>query len=492
MRFNFLINKIQSIQQNSNTTLVFCFDDLERWSGELDVCLAYINKLVEQDHVKCILLGNTEAFDEKAIQQLSKAREKSIRFIYKFENTTSSVIDISIGLIDYQSQKSTRFMQSLIKKNRNYLEAFLNNIQGKNIRSLTEALQLYEYIYTHNKQYFEKSDRLSFTYFITLLSTLILLKKHFLHKKERDELLEGNFEDNQGFPLLKKLGYFDKNSPEYINDESKILLDTIFYRLDEIPLKGVFSIIENGFYNANDFENCFVDWHNEQPYEKYLDKFYYYQLEEKDALNLLNSVIALIFDDQSVTNPATLLLLSERILTDIQRDVIDLDLEQTKVRFKQIIQHLYDSEKMDVLDINFLDLREDRYNISSDIFQFTMISNKQYISNFEIKNHKDFWKRLSESPDIMPSLLEEYSHKPIFNSNDCPQNALLHLETLNNSQLYQFAQKLQERKRNLIKGNSSVKEVDESETLAESIFKQYKYEYSIRASNMKEIADILY
>ena len=112
--------------------------------------------------------------------------------------------------------------------------------------------------------------------------------------------------------------------------------------------------------------------------------------------------------------------------------------------------------------------------------------------DYELKNHKDFWIRLSDNPDELPHLVEEYSHKPIFNSNDCPRIALKHLEKLSNAQLYLFAQKLQERKKNLIQQESALDEVDNSESLAQNIFKKYKYQYSIRASNMKEIADILY
>ena len=84
----------------SSKTLVFCFDDLERWNGGLEVCMAYINRLVELENIKCILIGNTDAFDESATNQLIKAREKSIRHIYKFENTSEEVIKIALELID--------------------------------------------------------------------------------------------------------------------------------------------------------------------------------------------------------------------------------------------------------------------------------------------------------------------------------------------------------------------------------------------------------
>jgi hypothetical protein len=45
----------------SRQPTVICFDDLERWYGDLDVCLSYVNRLVEHQNQKCILIGNLDA-----------------------------------------------------------------------------------------------------------------------------------------------------------------------------------------------------------------------------------------------------------------------------------------------------------------------------------------------------------------------------------------------------------------------------------------------
>ena len=486
----FLLTRCQDLHDGS-FKLVLYFDDIERWVGDLNVCLSYVNKLVEHKNIKCILSGNLNALDEKGIQHLSKAREKTIRHIYKFENSTISRVRISLGLINYQNESSREFIHSMVENNLTVLTRFLNKINAKNIRTLSEAVQLYEYIYCNNLKQFHLSKRLSFTYFLTLLSTLTLLKKYFLHEKEKETLFSGNFKAKQGFGILKKIGYFKENAPDYITEESKLLLDTIFYRLDEISLKGIFSIIENGFYIEQDFHNNFINWADKNAYEPYLDMFHFYQLNDDEALTLIENILFTIFDDQAITNPATLLLLAERILNDIDKGVIYQDFDEIKRKFKVVIEHLYKARKMDVMDLDFLEFRSDRYPKSKDIFWFTINLNRDYIKEYEKNKQKKFWERLELLPNEIHDLMQEVSDLSFLVDIDSPDDVLYTIESLNNAQLYIFSQELLDRRFHISQLNLTRNDEKTIQDIAESLNKKYENEYGIRASNMKEIATIL-
>ena len=248
-------------------SVVVCLDDLERWHGDLHLCLSYINRLVEHKNLKCILIGNLEEMSSSAVYTFSSAREKTIRHIYRYESDYRKIIDISLDLVDYGSKASKRFIRSIIKKNFSSFERLLDEAAVKNIRIIAEALQLYEYIYRHNSMHFKLSRGMAFTYFLTLFSALILVTRYLVERKDRDELLKGNHAGNKGFKFLVNMGYFEDQKTGVITPKIRLLLDAVFYRLDQISLKGLFSIVRNGYYIKADFEGDFDSWVNEQHYD---------------------------------------------------------------------------------------------------------------------------------------------------------------------------------------------------------------------------------
>lgn len=486
----YLIAK-QAISNSGNENLVLCFDDVERWNGDLDLCFSFINKLVEHDQLKCVLLGNSRELNETNLKTLYKARQKTIRHIYKFANTAEEAIKISLGMVDFKSTRSKRYVSKVIAENCSSLTRFLSKIGETNIRTLSEAIQLFDAIYVKNQKAFKRSERLPFTYFVTLLSTLLLLKKHFIHEHERSTLFEYCEHDKHGLGLLKKLGYFEKDSPRHINAETRKLLDTIFYRLDEISLKGVFSIIQNGVYVEQDFKNAFDHWNEEQRFEKYLDKFYFYQLEENESLELIDQVIDDIFERQSITNPATLLLLAERLLMDIQRDVINLDLSATRQRFRHLFETLYKEQRMDSVDLNYLELRESRYRTSNALLETVLAMNKGYRFQLEQGELKQFWQQLRTNPNDSLKLLYQYSGYPILNQYEDTDSAIAVLSKMKNREIYRFAQQLLERREDPEMRTVIAQESENAGKLAQAIYEAFKNEYGIRASNMKDLANIL-
>ncbi len=434
--------------------------------------------------------GNLEILDEAAVWALSQAREKTIRHIYRFENTQASTIDYALQLVDFQSEASRKLINHIILGNLTSLSSLMLRVNEKNIRTLGEALQLYDYIVSQNLGAFERSRSLSFTYFVTLLSTLILLKKHFVHKKERDQLFDRDYRGNRGFSLLKKMGYFDDESPDYLTQESRVLLDTIFYRLDEISLDGIFSIIENGFYVEADFAGSFKNWRKDKIYENYLDQYAFYQLEEQDGEQLIDSIHDMLFEQRSITNPATLLLLAERLLQDITKKVVDLDFSDTRKRFIQLIRDLYESSRMDVMDLEYLSIQFDSYTYSEDIYRLILDLNADYVHQEKIKWRRSFWDRLAAYPEKMETLLDEFDHFIFLKEADDADEVMEVLECLNNGQLYRFAQLLNEK----LDGIESEPFLERYAHNANLIWQALEQKYlrcrGIRANNLKEVGTV--
>ena len=42
---------------------ILVLDDVERWHGDLELCLSVINEVVEHQQAKCVLIGNLDELD---------------------------------------------------------------------------------------------------------------------------------------------------------------------------------------------------------------------------------------------------------------------------------------------------------------------------------------------------------------------------------------------------------------------------------------------
>ncbi|MEM7564406.1 MAG: P-loop NTPase fold protein, partial [Pseudomonadota bacterium] len=251
---------------------VLCFDDLERWSGDLDQCLSYINQLVEQENYKCLVIGNIDEISKTGMQAFANAREKTIRHVYQFENSYQSIFEVALGLPNYSSKASERFLRSLVRDNRVTLQRLLDRVSVRNIRTVSEAFQLYEYVLRRNSALFRGNRNLAFAYLMALQSALILVNRYLLDRDHRDQLMKQDHDEGKGFKYLSEIGYFDGKASGFLTEQARFLLDTIFYRMDQISLKGLFSIVRNGFYVKSDFVGNFDNWRKEQQYDTYLDK----------------------------------------------------------------------------------------------------------------------------------------------------------------------------------------------------------------------------
>jgi hypothetical protein len=418
--------------------VVLFLDDLERWSGDLDQCLSYVNQLVEQENYKCLLVGNIDEIPAASMQAFANAREKTIRHVYHFENTYHSIFEIALGLPSYGSKVSERFLRSLVKQNLPVLQRLFKRVSIKNIRTVSEAFQLYDYVFQRNSKLFKSNRNLAFAYLMALQSALILVNKYLLTRDHRNQLMDQDHTEGKGYRYLSEIGYFDDDASGFLNAEARYLLDTIFYRMDQISLKGLFSLVRNGYYIKADFAGNFESWRKEQLYDTYLDKEKFYQLEDAQAVKVFDEMYASLVDRKAIKNPITILLLAERIIEDMAAGIIDLNPVQFKVRIIDTVDHLYESGDMKPVEVSIFDLSGERFINCQAIYNHVLKRNRNYQLLVEERHAEGFWNKLSAKNLKLESLMNQFEPAAVFSCIDRAEQTLKSLEALDNDRLHQL------------------------------------------------------
>ena len=485
-----LINRWKKESIVSGRPFVLCLDDLERWQGNISVCLSYINKLVEHENAKCILIGNISHFTGGDQETFENAREKTIAHIYRLENKIDVVVDAAFSLISFQNEESRQFIYSLVHKNQKKLSNLLERIHFKNIRTISEAIQLYEYIFNHHSKVFIGSRKLAFYYFCSLLATLILLNRYFVHHQIRDRLLN-DYDSAKGYAFLDELGYFDADQPEHMTDEARILLEIIFFRADKISLNGLFSIVKKGFYFARDFVRDFDKWGVEKPYEVYLDTAAMCHMEDEKVAAIINEVIRSIFVKKEITNPETLLLLAEHLSSDIKHGMVKLDYEQTQQQFMLLFQEMYKDGLIDKLSIYDFDASSHRFEHCTNLLGRVIELHGDYRKNIENLKLSNFWLEIIGNPSTAIELFRKFKYEPIFSIYFNPKEVVDALALLSNAQLFDLIIWMNERGSDPKCRPVLFQEQEQAGNIAEYIGYIYQNRYGMKAAHFKKIARIL-
>lgn len=488
-----LLNEWKKNRIQKGKSRVLFFDDLERWEGDICVCLSYINKLVEQNSSKCILIGNIEEIKDSNKEGFYKTREKTIRRIFSLDKSSSSVIEISLNLVSYTNSSVEDYIRKLLQDNLSRISEILDRTSYQNIRVVSESLQLLDEIISKNMEKFQISLTSAISYYCALLSTLILFDKYIENSEIKSKIL--NYGNNQinNAQLLEDLGYFDEqNKSIKVPDGLSHVVSSIFYRSKHIvSLNGIFSIVKSGCYYQEDFNGSFDNWVASKAYEYYQDNFLFHSMPDDKANRLVMETLNELFEQKIVTNPISLLLITDRLTSDIKRGSIDLDFKKTKNRIIHLFKDLYQSEKMDLE--KHVDLRygSNSFHYCQDIFDQVKEMNSEYISQISYKNISKIWGRIREETENIKELLHEVEKDPIFSIYDDPQDILDVLYNLTNQQLLEFTSWMGNRIENLAYQKAVNEEKQKATVVANLILDDYSGVYTVRAGHFKQIARIL-
>ena len=225
---------------NSKTSsLIICFDDLERKSHIFPISslIGYINNFTENNNLKVIIIGNTNNMEENFVE----IKEKLIGREIEYKINIEEVFDT---LIQSEFQSFSGYIEFL-QKEKNFICSFFHNY--KNIRTLKFILTRYHDIYSQIEkiapsiQYIQSYKEAILK--DTLLFTIAIAIEHKKGKVTRNSKEEV---DNK-FRITRKdlQKYFSKqpSSNQEIKEEEETILE----------------IIKSKYYNENNFSYYFYE-----------------------------------------------------------------------------------------------------------------------------------------------------------------------------------------------------------------------------------------
>jgi hypothetical protein len=143
----FGLKKWKDTKLDKSKSLFICFDDFERWAGDIGECLSYINKLVEIEGAKCLVIGNVKGLKGENRNRFNETREKSIRFKYLLSHSSSKALDAAINLAHFEDEDCEEYVKRLYRDHSKRLCELIDFSKCYNIRTLSNAFYYLSVIY---------------------------------------------------------------------------------------------------------------------------------------------------------------------------------------------------------------------------------------------------------------------------------------------------------------------------------------------------------
>ena len=201
---------------NSKTSsLVICFDDLERKSHIFPISslIGYINNFTENNNLKVIIIGNTNNMEENFVE----IKEKLIGREIEYKINIEEVFDT---LIQSEFQSFSGYIEFL-QKEKNFICSFFHNY--KNIRTLKFILTRYHDIYSQIEKIASSIDYIHSNKDTVLKETLLFTIAISIeykggsvtrnNKEEIDNIIRFSRKDIERF-LNKETSHDQKNDEE--------------------------------------------------------------------------------------------------------------------------------------------------------------------------------------------------------------------------------------------------------------------------------------
>jgi len=470
--------------------LTLCFDDIERWHGDVGICLGYINGLAEHEGAKCILIGDLSQIPEAQLPELQRARTKIIRYVYTLSHNPTRLLEISLSLASITDERTRTVVEKLVRENMPRLVEFLARIGCQNIRLLADAFQLCGGVVSRHTTSFEVAPTQAVAFFEVTLAAVKLVQL-----KASDEMYLTTLQryDDQGsFSIMEELGYHqEKDTEKELPRVEKAMLEAVFYSSDDIRVSSVIHLVSCGYYRSTDFDNFFLRWKAPEPYEYYIDTFKFWHLCDTQSEELFEKVMADVFENKVVTHPGVLLRFADRLTSDIKRGVVDLDFYDTKNRLAKLIDELYDNGEMEHVTSVGERLFADRYIYCLDLLEHVKEKNAQYLADRDRSSTESVWSRITATPGQYLEILDVEENKPIFAMFSEPTDILGALESLSNSQLFELTRWMGSRVTSATAKPAVQEEHERALRVAKLLDSEYETKFSVRAGHMKQISRIL-
>ena len=222
---------------NSKTSsLVICFDDLERKSHIFPISslIGYINNFTENNNLKVIIIGNTNNIEENFVEIKEKLIGREIEYSIKIEEVYNTL-----------KQDFNPPYKTFLEKQKEFICSFFHNY--KNIRTLKFILTRYHDIYSQIEKIAPSIDYIHSNKDTVLKETLLFTIAISIEYKGGSLTRNNKEEIDNKFRITRKdlEKYFNKqpSSNQEIKEEEETILETI----------------KSKYYNENNFSYFFYE-----------------------------------------------------------------------------------------------------------------------------------------------------------------------------------------------------------------------------------------
>lgn len=483
----FAIAKWRQKALNDAKKVVLCFDDIERWQGDIGVCLGFINELAEHKGAKCLILGDFSKIPDSQVKEFQRARTKVIRYSYNLHHSPERLLTVAESSVLESPEGSDVVVPALLQDHRHRICDFIDNLNCKNIRLVVDALLLYQEVATKNEKFFLRSSEKAVSFFEVALAVLYLLRIHSGNEGLIRSVL--SFEPEKPMELFSYVDGDEGN--EGASDEVKHAVNTIMGFGGQIQSKPIITLAKIGYYREIDFEGFFAGWGEKKPYERYIDTFSFWYLPDEEATEVLEAVLDEVFTAKTIAHPELLLRIADRLTSDIKRGVVSLDFEETKRRLTNLINELYDEKKMEYVQYSERNFFGDKNIYCKDISKLIEERNGRYLAERDLSTSSSVWRSIGETPDEYLNLLNKEIDNPIFAYFSDPKEVISVLNGLSNGQLFELTRWMGSRIDSPSAQVALEKEKDSAHRLSSVIEEEFENTFSVRAGHMKQISRIL-
>ncbi|MDR0228646.1 MAG: KAP family NTPase [Flavobacteriaceae bacterium] len=253
--------KQQVTERLSYNQLVICFDDLDRKHKNLDISelFGFINRLVENEGAKIIIIANEEILKKEA--EYGEITEKVIGVKVQFEQDINLVIN---AIID-NNYKDNYYL--FLKENLNVIISFLE-VNNNNLRNLLYCFEQFKVIFDSMELFFKENEKYRIVQknvytavFNFSMAILIELKIGNLTFDNTKYIIGGDFKFKRLLTKLKKT--VEEDDSQIAMDYAQSFSDKYFKNLEYYRFISVYrSIVFAVTLNKDSFEKEILEYFN--------------------------------------------------------------------------------------------------------------------------------------------------------------------------------------------------------------------------------------
>jgi hypothetical protein len=177
--------------------------------------------------------------------------------------------------------------------------------------------------------------------------------------------------------------------------------------------------------------------------------------------------------------------------SDIASGVVDYNPVDFKKQFTEAVNALYDSGRMQNIEINIFDIDGNRFNNLRGLYSHVLNRNNEYQMVLKKAKLSGFWNQILDSTTCINTLLEEFHPRSVFSHAVEAEDIIAALELLNNKSLYQVVEWIEAGLDKSPDKDTSQIDPDTVNSVNLAIRTRYGTKTGVRSNHLRQIAEII-